>query len=178
MIFFNNLGLFLSNLRMIERGCGLHRLKDKDDVEESTLSVFLSSSRTRRSSPVLGRDRSSGSGLFWDKGSKTKNLDPRSRVVNEAHSDLRIRKRNHKPGHLGLDPEVRIQDLGSQQGQEEYLVGIVDRHLSQFWLSFLTSSSNKEMICHVCLHLQRNILRYFGWKLSPYFGGYVLDNSC
>ena len=25
---------------MIERGCGLHRLKDKDDVEESTLSVF------------------------------------------------------------------------------------------------------------------------------------------
>ena len=25
---------------MIERGRGLHRLKDKDDVEESTLSVF------------------------------------------------------------------------------------------------------------------------------------------
>ena len=40
MTFFNNLGLFLSNLRMVERGCGLHRLKDKDDIGESTLSVF------------------------------------------------------------------------------------------------------------------------------------------
>ena len=57
---------------------------------------------------MLGKDRSSGYGLFGDKGSKTKNLDPRSRVVNEAHPDLRTRERNHKPGCLGLDPGLRI----------------------------------------------------------------------
>ena len=38
--------------------------------------------------------------------------------MNEAHSDLRIRERNHKPGRLGLDLEVRIQDLGSEQEQD------------------------------------------------------------
>ena len=107
---------------MIERGCGLHRLKDKDDLEESTLSglVFPSSHKIDMYSEVKTEDKSWGSGLFFLGGKRSQNLELRSKkqsVGNTLRSWNKGKEsqiRTPWPGSFGWGPEVRILMLGSR----------------------------------------------------------------
>ena len=151
---------------MIERGCGLHWLKDKDDLEESTLSGLVFPPSHKIESCIRKRRlkiKSSDSGLCFlrVKGARTFDSDPRNRVQ-ETHSDLGIRERNHKSECICLDPSIGVQKLGSwglgsriwgTGGLLGRNFGTTDRDLSQLWLSLFPGSGNKEVICHVCLHL-------------------------
>ena len=90
---------------MIEIGCGLHRLKDKNFERFSLLleprdQVLCSEEKTE--------DKSSGSWFLFLGVKGTQNSDPRKRAQ-ETHFNLAIREVNHKSVRLG-----RILWLGSR----------------------------------------------------------------
>ena len=114
----------LSNLRMIERGCSLHRLKDKDDLLRNQLwAVFKSSPPpATRASPGLGREdwRSGFRFRFFLGGKRSQNLELRfkkQRAGNTLRSWNKGKEsqiRTPWPGSFDLGPEVRILRLGSR----------------------------------------------------------------